>query len=414
MDQIFAPFTPEQVEALNEFQKSGIMHPFTCGPSKILHEPQIRHPECEKSKGGEGILIATKDGWVCPCGNFTQNWAHAFMADKEQHSSMQRIRFNAGVAVIVGRFQTNALTVAHSTLISYAQQNYAKTFIFIGQHRSQPTVKNPLSFELRKKIVQSMGEDLTIDQILDCRDDEQWSLSLDELIKKHIPDSGVNVTLLGSRDSFIQYYKGAYPTKEIELNLPDISASKAREYLKDKSIYDQIGRHDIWSFTAGVIHAICSRHPSPFIAVDIAIVKQKLHPQINQPSDYLVLMGRKKQDGNKYRFIGGFVDSSDESITSAAHREVVEETGGNLITDRYTLAGEAKIDDWRYKGAPENIFSNFFICRYVSGEPVASDDIDELIWCNIPALKPYHVVKEHHRFLQILQLHDFHFSPLFA
>lgn len=63
-DQIRAPFTDDQVAALNAFQDSGVFHPFTCG-------------NCRTD------LIATKDGWKCPdhdC-DYKQDWAHAFMAD---------------------------------------------------------------------------------------------------------------------------------------------------------------------------------------------------------------------------------------------------------------------------------------------------------------------------------------------
>lgn len=56
-----APFTPEQVKSLNDYQDSGVFHPFTC--------------ECRAN------LIATEKGWICNCCNYTQNWAHDFMLD---------------------------------------------------------------------------------------------------------------------------------------------------------------------------------------------------------------------------------------------------------------------------------------------------------------------------------------------
>ena len=67
--EITAPWTSEQVDALNRFQQEANMHPFTCG---ALH-----------SSGQSPVLQATHDGWVCPdsaC-KYTQEWAHAFMAD---------------------------------------------------------------------------------------------------------------------------------------------------------------------------------------------------------------------------------------------------------------------------------------------------------------------------------------------
>ncbi|MFJ3200968.1 hypothetical protein [Streptomyces sp. NPDC086989] len=64
-EPITAPWTSEQVQALNDYQERGDMHPYTCG---ALH-PSGRSP----------VLDATHSGWVCPdpaCG-YTQDWAWA-------------------------------------------------------------------------------------------------------------------------------------------------------------------------------------------------------------------------------------------------------------------------------------------------------------------------------------------------
>ena len=53
-------FTDEQVRSFNEFQKSGSMHPFTCG-------------------NGCGNLIASNEGLYCPKCDYRQYWAHSFM-----------------------------------------------------------------------------------------------------------------------------------------------------------------------------------------------------------------------------------------------------------------------------------------------------------------------------------------------
>ena len=68
MGQIWAPWTPEQVDALNRFQQYGGMHPFTCGSPTHLYESPV--------------LVAWPDGWHCPWGcGYRQVWALAFMAD---------------------------------------------------------------------------------------------------------------------------------------------------------------------------------------------------------------------------------------------------------------------------------------------------------------------------------------------
>ena len=101
--QIQTPFTPEQVEALNKHQNDGRFHPFTCahdGDQKhILYEfhkeyPDGNYDEYIKDQKELGVpypeaqftqtnLIATENGWICPVCDYTQNWAHNFMAEKQ-------------------------------------------------------------------------------------------------------------------------------------------------------------------------------------------------------------------------------------------------------------------------------------------------------------------------------------------
>jgi len=67
------PFTEEQIKNLKKYQKREDRHPFTC-----------RGQFCDRSKrSDEGILIPTVDGMVCPCGKYTQEWVHDFMAEKQ-------------------------------------------------------------------------------------------------------------------------------------------------------------------------------------------------------------------------------------------------------------------------------------------------------------------------------------------
>ncbi len=63
--KIEAPFTQAQVVGLNRWQHAGYVHEFTCG----------------NQHGGDRTLVATVGGWVCQECDYTQDWAHAFMAD---------------------------------------------------------------------------------------------------------------------------------------------------------------------------------------------------------------------------------------------------------------------------------------------------------------------------------------------
>jgi hypothetical protein len=73
-----APWTEEQVTKLNDFQKNRSYHPFTCGGDRGDEAHRIH-----ATINGEedwGILIATKDGWVCPVCDYKQDWALDWMA----------------------------------------------------------------------------------------------------------------------------------------------------------------------------------------------------------------------------------------------------------------------------------------------------------------------------------------------
>jgi hypothetical protein len=65
-DIVRAPWTLNQVDALNRFQQRSDIHPFTCP-----------HDHGSNSR----ILIATINGWICPNCDYTQVWTHGMMLE---------------------------------------------------------------------------------------------------------------------------------------------------------------------------------------------------------------------------------------------------------------------------------------------------------------------------------------------
>ncbi len=63
MSKIEAPFSQKVVETINNFQRLDNFHPLTCGSGN-----RKGHAD------GEGILVATKDGLICPFCDYKQNW----------------------------------------------------------------------------------------------------------------------------------------------------------------------------------------------------------------------------------------------------------------------------------------------------------------------------------------------------
>ncbi|HMJ83791.1 MAG TPA: hypothetical protein VK504_11520 [Vicinamibacterales bacterium] len=86
-DLVHAPFTPHQVRALNAWQQLGHVQPFTCD-----------------NDGCRADLVATVRGWICPFDDYTQDWAHSFMADAALHPpdpmSYFRTRGGAGPKIL--------------------------------------------------------------------------------------------------------------------------------------------------------------------------------------------------------------------------------------------------------------------------------------------------------------------------
>ncbi|TIN88356.1 MAG: hypothetical protein E5X94_00695 [Mesorhizobium sp.] len=65
-------FTPDQVVNLAENQTGGAIHPFTCA-----NRGDGNH---RFAFGDLGALVPTVRGWICPFCDYTQDWAHGFMA----------------------------------------------------------------------------------------------------------------------------------------------------------------------------------------------------------------------------------------------------------------------------------------------------------------------------------------------
>jgi len=65
---ISAPWSDRQVAVLNERQKRGFLHPYTC--------PNRGDGNHHDNGNDLGCLVATNAGWICPDCDYTQTWAH--------------------------------------------------------------------------------------------------------------------------------------------------------------------------------------------------------------------------------------------------------------------------------------------------------------------------------------------------
>lgn len=276
------------------------------------------------------------------------------------------------VGVIIGRFQTNRLHEGHINLISHVLSNHKKAVLILGVSRVQNTKKNPLDFASRKAMIQKLFPSLMILPVMDQRYDEKWSSEIDSAIS--MPFGEKKTVIYGSRDSFIPHYKGKFQVIELEAsfdhNATNIRAEVAKETL------------DSTDFRAGVIYSAFNQRPVSYPTVDICAYND----------DGEILMGRKPNE-KYWRFVGGFVDPTDESYEQAAIREFREETGGNCVISDLKYILSHRVKDWRYAKEESGIMTTLFLGHRNMGFAKASDDIADVKWIPIREFSNFDTVR---------------------
>jgi nicotinamide mononucleotide adenylyltransferase len=147
------------------------------------------------------------------------------------------------VGVIVGRFQAPYLTSGHRALIEAAIQASDEVFILLGMS-TQRNEKNPLNAVMRMKMINDSYPRVKLTGIIDMDDDDDWSWTLDTVVRAWYP--GEDITLFGSRDSFLKVYSGKFKSvivKEVE----GVSATQVRKEI--------VPVHNV-DFRSGVIWAV--------------------------------------------------------------------------------------------------------------------------------------------------------------
>lgn len=283
------------------------------------------------------------------------------------------------VGAIVGRFQVHQLHEAHLELIDLVRSKHDRTLIFIGLSPLRNTKTNPLDFPSRKKMIQEAYPDVEVYYIDDNRSDFVWSKNLDRQIDNWLKPSQT-ITLYGSRDSFIPYYHGKFPTEELE-SKTYVSGTEIRRQLS-------INHPPTKDFRAGVISASHNRYPTCYATVDIAVIDKEKGR---------LLLGQKAGE-SFLRFLGGFSSPESGSYEEDGRREVMEEAG--ITPGEMTYIGSAIIDDWRYRSEVDKIKTSFFVGQYVHGRPEAGDDIASVTWVSLEdAITGKIVVVDEHQVL---------------
>ncbi len=273
------------------------------------------------------------------------------------------------IGVVIARFQTPRLHRGHTHVLDVAEQNSDILCVLLGDHGGAPTDRDPLDFGIRKSMLLEVFPHAIVLRLNDCISNEAWSQHVDQLVQKQFPEG--EITLYGSRDSFIAGYSG---TLEI-FNVDEVEAPSATD-LRNKECLLQRNNED---FRAGIVYNALNRFPLVYMTVDVAVVRRG-------ETGLSILLGRKIGDGELYRLIGGFVDKTDESLESAAKRELLEEVGA-IQTNGIQYITSVPISDFRYRLSKDSVLTTLFITEFEGGKPYAMDDLDEVKWFSLESAK---------------------------
>lgn len=371
----------------------------------------FNHPDCPKwaktaavnadgtAAWWSGTYVKTfMNGWICYSsmpydwrpipGKFdATGWEYSLIkrpsevqqsTTKEQENIKEKVMGNeTSVGVVVARFQVAELTEGHKEILDFVlSKGYNLNIVILGIAPTKATKNNPLDFDSRRRMIEEeYPGKFMITYQKDEPDDHSWSENLDSRIEE-IAGSNREVVLYGSRDSFGKYYHGKFRFEEYKQRL--FCSGTEQRALAGK----QVKASKDWR--TGCLYATQNRYPTAYPTVDCAIFDDYYY-------DYIYLAKKKKD--KLLRFVGGFVDPSDNSLEEAAIRESKEETGLNTKVISYVCS--KKVDDWRYRSEEDKIITSLFVLQKIKGSAVACDDIEEIHRVLFSDIKATDIIEEH-------------------
>lgn len=284
------------------------------------------------------------------------------------------------LAVVIGRFQIDRLSNAHETLIRHAVMHADRTLVLVG---CAPTItkRNPLPYNVRSAMIVKhlktyvagawQQKQTHVVPVMDHPDNAVWASQVDGIVSAVA--GGGSVRFVWGTQSAHDIYTQHGRYKEHQLLKPiEGRATDRRAAIKADP--------DSEVFRAGAIWQQERLFVNPWPTVDMVVTE-------NSSGILQVLLGQKDNDGDKWRFPGGFVDVTDLSLEAAARREVREECGDIEVDPIYI--GSLKIADWRLRGCQEGIITSVFHCPRQWGEPKAGDDLKRIRWFKWGVAKLY-------------------------
>ena len=302
------------------------------------------------------------------------------------------------LGVIVGRFQVPDLHEGHWSLFEAVRKKSDAMLVVLGVPATLPTSRDPLPYEMREEmvrdVIKGMNLEFRIVPLRDVGNAKLWSQNLDAIIGKNFSD--MEITLYGSRDSFLEQYNGMYNVERVAI-VKSPSGSEIRERIVRGKPLDFLYPYDSSArkYREGYIRAVSARQDLSYQTVDIAVLKEGR-----------ILLAQKERDNNRLRFIGGFVDPSDKSLEYAIARELNEETGLYIKPEELQYIGSFRVDDWRYRNLSDKICTALFTAEYRGDDmPVPGDDIIACKFYTPAEISLDNIVPSHRQMFEALYKH---------
>jgi bifunctional NMN adenylyltransferase/nudix hydrolase len=264
--------------------------------------------------------------------------------------------------VVLAYFQNINLTQTDKDYLYSLKPENGEMLAILDVKRGACTAEQPLRPNQRQDILRGHKRlfNAGVAEHVHIKDNERWSLILDETIERNMPKGTMHIVLYAAK-SLAQKYCGKYTVEEME-DIPGLTDVSAPVTVKPHTSND---------FRQGIMYAEQRSFPMVYSTVDIALV---------DPTITYVLLGRKK-DEKLWRFPGGFVDPTDASKEAAWCRELSEEVPSGVesyVSDIEYVCSNI-VPDCRYPGR-DKIMTTMFaaVVTFNVNELKAGDDLAEV------------------------------------
>ena len=326
-------------------------------------------------------------------------------------------------SVFIGRFQP--FHNGHKIIIDEALKQSKKVIVLIGSANSPSTIRNPFSYEDRKKFILSSYDQNDKERIIIVPlndivyNDAKWIKNVQDCVYKHTGNSK-SIALVGHKKDNTSYYLSLFPywhTIDVMTNSKLFATGVRYDYFRNKNIEDYVSPAvnnllNTFKTTAKYSNLIdefnyigdyrsrwaVAPYEPTFITTDAVVIQ----------SGYILLIERKNSPGKGlYALPGGFVNT-DERLKDACIRELREET--KLKVPDPVLYGsitKEKTYDDPFRSLRGRTITQAFLIELKNnpnGLPKVkgSDDAKDAFWLPLNELSQSNMFEDHYSIIQDL------------